>query len=69
MYSDCVFCGTSFLQNKKGRKKDYCTKECQITNKYYNLFRDNVENISFTFSKKKILKGDLFSLVSSLHND
>jgi len=64
---NCLFCGSEFEQNKKGRKRDYCTKECQLCNNHYNRFLSSLEFIRFTVERKKIFKGDLFALVNELH--
>lgn len=35
MIKNCKYCGKEFVQHKQGRKKEYCSGDCQYRNSKY----------------------------------
>ena len=63
--SKCATCGTDFEQNTTGRKKEYCSLNCQELNKYLSAFENKFLKIK-TMDKQSIknIRSRLFSLAN-----
>ena len=48
---NCEVCGKEYEQNKKGRRKLYCSSNCQLFSKYKNLME--TELLKLVLSKIK----------------
>ena len=61
----CPVCGSDFEQNTVGRKKEYCSLNCQELNKFLSAFEDRFLRV-LTMDEKAIkqIRSKLFSLAN-----
>jgi endogenous inhibitor of DNA gyrase (YacG/DUF329 family) len=63
--TNCSVCGFSFEQNKIGRRKDYCSKNCQEFNKYLSAMEDKFLRINtINAESKKAIRSKFWSLAN-----
>lgn len=61
----CPVCGSSFEQNTTGRKKEYCSLNCQELNKFLSAFENRFLKIkTMSNESKKSMRSKLFSLAN-----
>ena len=68
-FHNCEFCGQP-IQGQKlmGRKRLYCSDYCKHTASLIRTLDDRLLSIRFTEKNLKVVKGDLFAIVNSLHS-
>lgn len=63
--SECSVCGLEFEQNTTGKKKEYCSLNCQELNKFLSAFETRFLKVqSMDDESIKQIRSKLFSLAN-----
>lgn len=66
--SICPICGGEFEVNTKGRRKEYCSKNCQEMSKFLSAFEDRfLKTKTFTKDAKRSMRSRVMSMLNTMN--
>ena len=60
----CLTCGQEIIQPTRGRKKEYCSKECRDIENFWHAFEGRFDSRPIEAEKLKLWKSRLFNLAN-----
>ncbi len=65
----CQFCGIEIIQSGKGRAKDFCSLNCQETNKFLSAHETKMLKVeSMSADAKKQYRSRMFSITNNVNS-